>query len=73
MLTGKELRDFRNLLGLSLRDVERETYISKKWIIRIESEEHTSLKLQHYLELYYKDKRNDIVRKKFIFDSENDD
>lgn len=73
MLTGKELRDFRNLLGLSLRDVERETYVSKRYIIKIESEERISPRMQTYLGLYYKDKRNEIVRQKFALDGENDD
>ena len=64
MLSGKDLRDYRLTLGLSLRDVERETYISKKWIIRIESEEHISMKLQRYLELYYDDKKRKILLEK---------
>lgn len=61
MLTGKELRNFRLLLDLTLRDVERETYISKKWLIRIESEQHVSMKLQKYLELFYEDKKRKIL------------
>lgn len=64
MFSGKDLRDYRLTLGLSLRDVERETYISKKWIIRIESEEHISMKLQRYLELYYDDKKRKILLEK---------
>lgn len=61
MLTGKELRNFRLSLDLTLRDVERQTYISKKWLIRIESEQHVSMKLQRYLELFYEDKKRKIL------------
>lgn len=61
MLTGKELRNFRLSLDLTLRNVERETYISKKWLIRIESEQHVSMKLQRYLELFYEDKKRKIL------------
>lgn len=72
MLSGKELRDFRNSLDLSLRDVERETYISKKTLIGIESEENKGMKLRRYLELYYKDKQRVIMLAKWASDDEEE-
>lgn len=68
MFSGKDLRDYRLTLGLSLRDVERETYISKKTLIGIEAGAIESRQMRRYLELYYEDKKRKILLEKWALD-----
>lgn len=70
MFSGKDLRDYRLTLGLSLRDVERETYISKKTLIGIEAGSIESRQTRRYLELFYEDKKRKILLEKW---ASNDD
>lgn len=73
MFSGKDLRDYRLTLGLSLRDVERETYISKKTLIGIEAGVIESKQTRKYLELFYEDKKRKILLEKWASDDDFDE
>ena len=73
MFSGKDLRDYRLTLGLSLRDVERETYISKKTLIGIEAGSIESRQTRRYLELFYEDKKRKILLEKWASDDDFDE